>query len=289
MQVLGIRAAAWLGRGMRGPVRDAILTEAVPAEAVAPAFGFDRAMDTVGAVLGPLAAFLLVPHFGWRTIFALTLVPGVLSVVAFASAPEIARRRTRGAFRASLRELPADYRAFLVAVGVFGLGDFARSLLVLRAADMLPPGRLPREQVAIALYVLHNVVHAASAYGIGLVATRLGARRVLGAGYALFALTCVGFVVAPAHPSVAVLVPLFALAGLALSTEEVLERSVAAELLPAHVRGTGFGALAAVNGIGDLAASAVVGLLWARVSPAAGFIYAAATGVLGAAALARVR
>jgi MFS family permease len=288
-QVLGVRAVSWLGRGMRGPVRDAMLTEAVPAEAVAPAFGFHRAMDTVGAVLGPLAAFLLLPRLGHRTIFALTLVPGVLSVLAFASAPEVAHHRTRRAFRASIGELPARYRAFLVAVGIFGLGDFARSLLVFRAAEMLPPDHASPEQVAIGLYAFHNLVHATTAYGIGLLAVRLGARRVLAAGYALFGLMAVGFTLAPAHPSLTVLLGLFLLAGLSLAAEEVLEGSVAAELLPEHLRGTGFGVLAAVNGVGDLVASAVVGLLWADVSPAAGFLYAASTSGLGALMLIRAR
>ena len=155
-QVLVVRALSWMGRGMRGPVRDAMLAEAVPPEAVGRAFGFHRAMDTAGAVLGPLSAFLLLSHFGYRAIFALTLIPGLLSVVAFVSAPERGRARTRLAFRASLRELPGPYRSFLVAVGIFGMGDFARSLLILRAAQMLPGGPISPQHIAIGLYVFHN-------------------------------------------------------------------------------------------------------------------------------------
>jgi hypothetical protein len=120
-----------------------MLTDAVPPEAVGPAFGFHRAMDTVGAVIGPLLAFLL--------------------------------------FRAS---------------------------------------------------------GTVRAYGIGLLGVRWGARRVLAAGYALFGAMAVGFIAAPPHPSLAVLLALFLLAGLSLSVEEVLEGTVAAELLPEHVRGT---------------------------------------------------
>ena len=289
LQVLGVRAVSWLGRGMRGPVRDAMLAEAVPPESVGPAFGFHRAMDTIGAVLGPLAAFLLLSRFGYRTIFALTLIPGLLSVLAFASAPETGRARTRVAFRASLKELPPRFRAFLVAVGIFGLGDFARSLLILRAAQMHSPESMSPEQFAIGLYVFHNLVHAAAAYGIGLLGVRLGAKRVLAAGYALFGLMAVGFIILPAHPSLPALLTLFFLAGLALSAEEVLEGTVAAELLPDTLRGTGYGVLAAVNGVGDLVASTTVGLLWATVSPAAGFGFAASTSLLGAVALLRVR
>jgi MFS family permease len=147
-----------------------------------------------------------------------------------------------------------------------------------------------RERIAIErLYVPRNLVHAFSAYGIGVLGTRFGSRPVLAVGYGVFALTCLGFVLVPATASIGVLVPLFALAGLALAAEEVLEGTVAAELLPERVRGTGFGALAAVNGVGDPVASVVVGWLWAAVSPAAGFAYAAALAALGAAVLVRVR
>src|SRR5262249_14018441 len=159
-------------------------------------------MDTVGAVIGPVVAFGLAASLGYRTIFAITLIPGVLSILAFASAPETRRMRTRLPFRASLRELPSSFRWFLGAVGIFGLGGFARSLLILRAAQMLPHGAgLRPDHVAIGLYVLHNLVHALSAYGIGVLGTRLGARPVLAAGYATFSLMCLGFLLVPAAPS----------------------------------------------------------------------------------------
>ena len=287
--VLAIRSASWVGRGMRGPVRDAMLTDAVNEEARGPAFGFHRAMDTIGAVLGPLLALLLLARCGYRAIFALTLVPGLLSVLAFASAPEAPHPRVRRAFGATLRELPRSYRRFLVAVGIFGLGDFARGLLVLRAAQMLPAQGIPPTTVGVALYVVHNLVHACSAYGIGVLGVRVGALRVLAGGYFLFALMAVGFLLAPATLPIWLLALLFSLAGLATATEEVLEPTVAAAMLPEPVRGTGFGALAAVNGVGDLVASVVVGWLWTAVFPAAGFLWAAVLGVAGGVAVTRVQ
>jgi MFS family permease len=154
---------------------------------------------------------------------------------------------------------------------------------------MLPPDGFSPEQAAIAFYACHNFVHAAAAYGIGVLAAHVGARRLLGVGYLLFGSMAFGFMVAPAHPSIPVLVLLFALAGLSMSVEEVLEGTVAAQLLPDTLRGTGYGALAAVNGVGDFIASAAVGLLWANVSPSAGFLYAATTSVVGAVAMLRLR
>jgi sugar phosphate permease len=93
--VFADRAISWTGRGMRGPVRDAMLAKAVPPWAYGRAFGFHRAMDTAGAVIGPLVALVLMGHLAYRPIFAITLVPGVLSVLAFASVREIARARRR--------------------------------------------------------------------------------------------------------------------------------------------------------------------------------------------------
>lgn len=282
-----VRGVSWFGRGMRGPVRDAMIAEAVPAESYGRAFGFHRAMDTAGAVVGPLLALALMRHVDFRTIFALTLIPGVLSVVAFGAIDEVPRVRRRDSLRASLGALPARYRWFLVAVGIFGLGDFARSLLILRVAELLDRGghSMAPALTAVSLYVGHNLVHALSAYGIGVLATRYRAARLLCAGYACFAAMAIGFIVAPAVPSVGYLALLFLLAGLAMSAQEVLEGTVAAEMLPPPIRGTGYGALAAVNGIGDLAASAVVGWLWSTHSPEAGFVYAAAMAIGGTIAL----
>ena len=289
IEALAVRGASWVGRGMRGPVRDAILAEAVPPEAYGRAFGFHRALDTAGAVVGPAVALTLMSALGYRTIFALTLVPGVLSVLAFLMVKEVPHTRQRGSIRASLGALPSRFRWFLAAVSIFGLGDFARSLLILRTVELLSQnGSTVPARTAVSLYVFHNLVHAMSAYGIGVLGTRYGAVRVLSAGYACFAVMAVGFLLAPAAPPVAYLALLFALAGLAMSANEVLEGTVAAELLPASVRGTGFGTLAAVNGVGDLMASVTVGSLWAAHSPELGFGYAALMGIGGAVALLRL-
>lgn len=286
LHVLWIRAGSWVGRGLRGPARDAMLAESVPPQAYGRAFGFHRAMDTAGAVVGPLLALALTARLGYRPIFALTLVPGVLSIAAFASVRERSVARERLPIRTSLGELPSSFRRFLAAVGLFGLGDFARSLLVLRAVEgAAPGGPVSPAQVAIALYGAHNVAYALSAYGLGALGSRIGARRVLAAGYGLFAATCVGFLLLPAGASPGALLALFVPAGVALAAEEVLEGAAAAELLPEQLRGTGYGVLAAVNGIGDLLASMVVGALWSAVSPAAGFAYAALLAAAGTVAL----
>ncbi len=298
-QVLVARAVGWLGRGMRGPVRDAMLAEAVPLEARGRAFGFHRAGDTLGAIVGPTVALLMISLLAgqevkeatYRQIFVITLIPGLLAALAFALLVK-ERRKTPGAAAGLLKTigaLPTKFKLFLVAVGIFGAGDFAHSLLTLRAVQMLSPtmGAAQAGQVAIALYVLHNVFYAAMSYPIGALADRVGKRKLLVAGYSLAAVMSLGWIVAT--PTIWALAPLFVLGGMFIASEDALEGALAADYLPADVRGTGYGVLATVNGFGDFLSSIIVGLLWTAVSPAAGFAYASLLFIMGAALLYRLR
>lgn len=284
-QVLAIRVVAWIGRGLRNPPRDALLAAAVPERYYGRAFGFHRAMDTAGAVAGPLLASGLLLVMGFRSIFLVSLVPSLLAVAAFAwgvREPAVAGPVRPVRFWESARALPPAFRRFLVAVGVFGIGDIAHSLLILRAVQVLTPslGVVKAGAAAILLYALHNGLYAALSYPAGVLGDRLGKGRLLALGYGLFALMAVGWIYA--RPSLWMLAGLFVLAGAYLAIEDALEGALTAELVPPEIRGTGYGFLATVNGVGDFVASVAVGLLWAKVSPAAGFGYSAALGVLGA-------
>jgi len=205
----------------------------------------------------------------------------VLSAVSFAA---LVKERAgamgaAGGFWGAVRDLPRPFRRFLVGVGVFGAGDFAHSLLTLRAAQMLTPslGAAQAGQVAIALYATHNVFYAGMAYPVGWLSDRIGKRGLL----------ALGWIFAP--PSPLLLGALFALGGTFIATEDTLEGALAADLLPAERRGTGYGVLATVNGAGDFVSSVVVGALWTAASPAAGFAYAGVLFVAGALVIFRLR
>jgi MFS family permease len=297
--VLLARAAGWFGRGIRGPVRDAMLSESVTPETRGKAFGFHRAGDTLGAITGPVIALALLSLLAgreataltYRQIFWITLIPGLLSALSFAL---FVKERARPAnhnlnlFK-TIGDLPARFKVFLIGVGIFGAGDFAHSLLTLRAAQMLTPGMgaVQAGQVAIALYVLHNVLYAGMSFPIGALADRIGKRGLLALGYGVAALMGIGWIVAV--PSVWMLGLLFALGGTFIAAEDALEGALAADLLPEEVRGTGYGVLATVNGLGDFLSSIVVGALWTAVNPAAGFAYATVLFVIGAIVIYRVR
>jgi MFS family permease len=283
-QVLASRAIGWMGRGIRGPARDVLLTDAVAPELVGRAFGFERTMDTVGAILGPVCATALIAMMSVRMAMRWTLLPGALAALAIATlVPSGVRDGGHRAlpFTTSLSRLPREFRGFLKCVALFGLGDFAHTLLILRAVQLLTPeyGIVRAGGIAVALYTFHNVIYAAASYPAGLAGDKLGRRGILVVGYLLAAAMSVGFIFATPH--LPELIGLFGLAGFYVAIQDTLEKSVAAELLPREIRATGFGVLATVNGVGDFFSSIIVGFLWSEVSPAAGFIYAAALTAMG--------
>jgi MFS family permease len=286
------RALGWAGRGAKGPSRDALLSDAVSPAQVGRAFGFERAMDTVGAVVGPLLALVLVHFHSVSVTLRWTLVPGLLAALTFALLVPPGRREQHHqplAFFRSLRRLPAHYRQLLSGVFLFGLGDFAHTLLILRAAQVLLPryGAVRAGFLAVVLYTLHNIVYAGASYPAGALGDRVNKRVLLAFGYAVAVLMNIGFIFLPGNlPALALL---FVLAGITIAIHDAVEKAAAADVLPKEIRGTGYGVLAAANGVGDFVSSTVVGVLWSVVSPTAGFIYAAVLTASGAAVIWRGR
>lgn len=170
--VLAARTLGWFGRGFRTPLRNAILAGSVPEEARGRAFGFERAGDTVGAIVGPLLAVGLLAYFHpygadpsspFRVIFLLTLIPGLGSAIAFAVfVREKPNAPSQTKFWATLKAMPRPFRRFLAGVGIFGMADYARTLLILAATQLLTPAHGVRHaaQIAGLLYVGHNVFYA---------------------------------------------------------------------------------------------------------------------------------
>jgi MFS family permease len=284
--VLLSRAGAWLGRGVRTPVRKALLAGVVTRETYGRAFGFERMMDTLGAIIGPATALWLLGAFGHRYpgVFAATLVPGLLAaaLIAFVVVEKERTPVPHISFGERLRMLPLTYRRFLIAVGLFGAGDFAHTLLILLATQRLSPtlGPAKAASVAVALYVLHNVFYAAFAYIAGWLADRIRKALVLATGYGLAALMAVLIITLPV--TVGTLGLVFALGGIYVGIQETLEDSFCAELVGEEHHGMAFGVLATVNGVGDLLGSIVVGVLWSAFGPAVAFLYSALLFTLGA-------
>lgn len=233
------RVVSWFGKGLRGPLRDAIVVQAVSPQARGRAFGFHRAMDTLGAVAGPLLGVALL---GWaqtlsnddlitpfRLVFWVSVIPGLLAVLAFLTLVKDPRHSPNPAlkFFSTLRGLPGCFKRYLGAVGLFGSGDFSHSLLILAATTLLTPsmGVVQAAQIAGLLYVWRNIIQVAASYPVGVLADRFGSLPVLLVGYVLGVLTAVLTVIAFLFSSDSLLFlgAIFFIAGLYVAVQEALE------------------------------------------------------------------
>lgn len=279
-QVGALRAAAWTARGLRVPARNALLADVVPPAAYGRAYGFERAMDNLGAVGGPLLALALVAAFSVRTAILLSIIPGLLAVAAIVYAigntdrpGEQQRRPLRIRVRPVLR---GELGRLMIGIGAFELGNIAATLLILRASDLLEPGHGHDSavQIALLLYAGYNLAATIASVPAGRLVDRRSAVLVLAGGVACFLVAYAGF--AAAGADIAVLAVCFIAAGVAIGCVETAEHAAVARLAPEELRGSAFGLLAGVQSFGNVVASGVAGVLWTVVSPAAGLLFAAA-------------
>jgi MFS family permease len=270
-----------------------VLAAAVTPETYGRAFGFERMMDTCGAIVGPVTATILLAVFAgnFSRVLLVTLVPGLLAAAAIGFLVEEKERIHVKyiSFRARLTALPKPFRRFLLAVGLFGAGDFAHTMLILLATQKLKPqyGAGGAATIAVSLYVLHNVLYAGFAFVAGWLADHFDKRALLAGGYALAAV--MGLVLMFAPMSLPLLAMVFVIAGIYVATEEALEDSLAAELVDKEQHGMGFGVLGTVNGVGDFVSSIVVGVLWTAWGTQVAFAYSTVLFTAGAMAAWRLR
>jgi MFS family permease len=287
--VLGLRVADRFGKGVRTAPRDALIADSGTPERRGRDFGLHRALDTVGAAIGPLTAWAVltaVPD-GYRLIFWLSAIPGSLAILlVFFAVREVrhpATGRERGPRTPLLpfRQLGAGFTAFTLISVVFALGNSSDAMLVLRAQNVGSPAAL-----VPLMYFVFNVVAAALATPLGHLSDRVGRRRLIVFGFAGYALVYAGFSLA-GHPAPIWL--LFALYGLPYAATEGMTRAFVVDLVPADLRATALGGYTFAIGLAALPASLVAGVLWDTVSPAAPFALSAVLMAAAAVALLLVR
>ncbi|HLG56142.1 MAG TPA: MFS transporter [Vicinamibacterales bacterium] len=280
-QVLAIRVLDRMGKGIRGAPRDAMLAQLAETSSRGRIFGFHRAMDHTGAIIGPVIAtvFLFFLPGEYRLLFALTAIPGALAVGALfwvrepeepafaygfgeAGGPERPERPERS------ERLPKQLYMLLGIILLFSLGNSADAFLLLRLADALGSATY-----VPLLWAAHHVVKASlSTWGGGL-SDRLGRQYVIAIGWAIYAAVYLGFAVATSR---AAFIALFLLYGVHFALAEGAEKALVADLTPAHRRGAAFGVYQAALGVGALIASVGFGYLYERFSPGTAFITGAA-------------
>ena len=285
--VLTIRMIERVGKGIRSAPRDAIVAESVDRSVRGKAYGFHRAMDGLGSVLGALLAFILLSttNSDYARIFLLAGIPGIAAVlfILFIKEPE----RTEGkqvrttSMRVSFRALPANLRLLIVAASVFYLGHFGYAFLLLRAKDI---GLT--DQTAILLYVLFYVVYVIAAIPAGMLSDRVGRKPVLMASYLIFAVVSLGLIFTTSLHSV---LPFFAIYGMSFAMFDSVQRAYVVDFAPEHLRATALGTFHAAVGLVALPGGYVAGMLWDTIGPEATFVYGLALAVISSLLLLSVK
>jgi MFS family permease len=264
-----------LGKGMRTAARDDLIAANTRPGQQGLAFGLHRTMDTMGAVLGPLVALVLVQaDVPLRWIFAVAVIPGVLSVVAIVFLVREHREAPqRGAFRLSLPASPA-FRWLLAGSLLFAVGNSSDTFILLKAQDVGMS-----TSAVILFYVLYNVVYAAGSLPLGGLSDRVGQYPLVIAGYLVFAAVYAGFAAAGSGWALAAL---FAAYGLYIAATEGTSKALIGRAIPTGERASALGLYYTATGLATFAASTVGGLLWSALGPWATFAYGAAAALVAA-------
>ncbi|HEY0782850.1 MAG TPA: MFS transporter, partial [Thermoanaerobaculia bacterium] len=283
LQVLAIRLTDRTGKGIRTSPRDALIADSVDPSIRGRAYGFHRAADHAGAVLGPLLAFLLLQmaHLPLRRIFLWTAVPGALSVLlllyGLREVPRAAPAQPiEGGAKGPAETAPLGGRfwAFLGVLGIFTLGNSSDAFLLLRAGQLgVAPALVP------ILWAALHVVKSVSSTPAGALSDRLGRKPLLVAGWVLYAAVYWALGQATAAWQVWVL---FAVYGIHFGLTEGTEKALVADLVPAARRGAAFGWYNLALGLGALPASLLFGEIADRSGARTAFSFGGAMALLAA-------
>jgi MFS family permease len=277
--VLAARFAERFGKGIRNAPRDALLAESTEARYRGRAFGFERAMDSLGAVLGPLVALAVInwARLDARSIFLISAIPATVAALMILTVKEKREQVVRGSGKLtlSLAGTTREYKKLLLVMTVFGLANSANSFLILRAQQLgLATGASASAAISetILAYTLYNLVSTLTAYPAGAASDRLGRRNLLVAGFAVYAVSYLGFALASA---VWMVWPLFALYGLFPALTEGVAKAMAVDTAGRAGRATVIGLLSMVTGLTQILASYIGGMLWDKVNAQATFYFGA--------------
>ncbi len=297
-QILGIRFADRLAKGMRGTARDVMVAESVDASEIGSAYGLIQAMDSAGAIAGPLAALTLIGHFGMRGVFAAAAIPGALCVlVAWIGIREAHRSgasqfsvpsaqfsadRTAAAgggdgVPSSPVALPLGYYYVLAVVTLFSLGNSSDMFLVLRAAS----AGIPASQSPL-LGLVFNVMFTLFSWPAGKFSDRFSRSTIAAAGYGVFAIVYFVFALAPSRRAIWITMAFY---GLFYALTNPVLKALVVETVPEQMRGHGLGIYFFLTSVTTLLASLITGALWKLYGAPVPFYLSAGIAAIAAAAL----
>jgi len=270
-QVLALRFADRVGKGLRTPARDALLADSVDPARKGFGFGFHRGMDSLGAAGGPLLAMLVLAlsHGNVRLVFLLSVIPALVSVYLIAKVKEVlpAAREVKRSLKGQT-DMGRPFALFVLSIFVFTLGNSSNAFLILKAREVgLPAAGIPL------IWLTYNVVGSVSSPVCGHLSDRIGRRPIILASFLVYALIYAGFGLSSGLTAVWVL---FCCYGLYHGLSEGIYRAYVADLVESDRRATAYGLFNTAIGIALIPASVVFGLLWDKVSSSAAFLVSAA-------------
>ncbi|HXE89704.1 MAG TPA: MFS transporter [Terriglobales bacterium] len=281
--VLVVRFADRTAKGLRGAPRDVMLAESVPRGRLGASFGLLQAMDSAGAIAGPLLALAILSHFSLRGVFWAAAVPGLLSIAVVAmlaretGAPRSVTTATgapKAEASADPAALPASFYWMLAAITLFSLGNSSDMFLILRAQQAgIAPVYAPL------LGLVFNLVYTAASWPAGRLSDRVSRRALAAAGYLVFAVVYAVFAAAPSHLLLWLMMGGY---GLYYALTSPVLRALVAETIAPEVRGRAFGILYFVTSIATLLASLITGFLWDRFGAALPFYLSAGLAIVSA-------
>jgi MFS family permease len=276
--VLVCRVADRVGKGLRTAPRDALLALSVEPNQRGLAFGFHRAMDNFGAVIGPLiAAGLLALGMPLRHVLLCAVVPaiGVIWLSLAIREPERELAAKAVPFSWSLREFPPEFRRYLIVLALFMLGNSSNMFLLLRAKQLgLSDANVPL------LWALVSLVAAVLSTPLSALSDRIERRTLIIGGWSVYAFLYFLFALMPASPWL--LWPMFAAYGVFLAATEGVEKALVADMVPREQSGTAFGWYNLVVGALLLPASVIFGWLWSTYTPTTAFAFGSACALIAA-------
>jgi MFS family permease len=284
--VLIMRGLERVGKGLRTAPRDSIIAASVNEKTRGRAFGLHRAMDTAGAVVGPVLAYLILRWMGetgsaYYSIFYAAIIPAFIAVAVlmlFVREPrKPAEIKRKHPFWDSLRQTSQEYRKFLAVSVFFSIAYFSFAFFIVRAADI---GVKPED--VLLMYVLYNITYMLFSVPAGILSDKIGRRPVIAGAFALYGLICLGFGFASSWWHAALL---FAVYGVFVATDDSVNKAYVSDLEPDRIRGMAIGAYNTATAAAYLPASLLVGVLWSTQGPVVGFGVAAVISIISAAAL----
>ncbi len=284
--VLFMRAAERVGKGVRTAPRDVIIASSAPSAARGKAYGIHRMMDTLGAVIGPAIAFLLLGWFGqaeagYRAVFLAALVPAfiaVLLIALFVREPKKAPPpKSKVPFFEALKRLGPEYHTYLKISLFFSLAYFSFAFFIVRANE----AGISTDSILL-LYLVYNIVYALASIPGGMLSDTIGRKPVIAGAFALYAVICLGFAMASDFMAFALL---FALYGIFVAVDESVNKAYIVDIASEEKRGLAFGAYNTAIGAAYLPASIMAGALWAAYGALAPLALAAGIGITSAIAL----